>query len=143
MPDGWTRARFSEACRQNWDLAHFAWDKTLADNRLPGSLDIKADNLTALFHSLGATRAALCLAYCVYLGYEVYQLVSTGPSGETWQNFAFAFANIPLFLILMFVVLSHARSNTLRSNIALKHDIITYYHRRPVFGETPAPALGR
>ena len=132
-PPQYSGREFSRACRDNWNIANFAWEKTLLENSLPDSLDAKGDNLMNVFHSLGASRAALVFAYLFYFSYEAYVMVSGGPSRQTCENFAFIPLNT-LIAIVMAYVLSHARWDTLRSYIAFRHDIITFCHRR--FGTT-------
>jgi len=122
-----------ERYKRNWSLAEFAWYHTLSVRGLE-FLDERAQFLGNSYHSLGAARTALQYAFVAFalllpiekgLGLDLF-----GWSEYLTDCRIRLFWNL-VFLGVMYLVLSHAREDALRSLIQLEHHVVTALAKLP------------
>jgi len=116
-----------ERYKRNWFLAQFAWHHTLSARGLE-FLDKHAQFLGDIYHSLGATRTALLYAFGFFAALLPLEN-GLGLDLLRWSSYL-GLCRIRVlwnvgFLVVMYLVLSHAREVVLESLIALQHDVIT------------------
>lgn len=123
----------TERHQRNWYLADFVWYDTLRKNNMI-FLEHKATHLSWVYHCQGSSRLSLVLAF---IGYAVWDFVVSARlmSEGRWLEYV-KLLIVPMvfnFVIscIIFFVLSHMREDTMENLIALKHDVITKYHKLP------------
>lgn len=117
-----------ERYRHNWLLQNFIWRKTLIENNAE-SLEATAVHYSDIYHSLGAARWSLVLAFLLHAStYVCTVLVPHLHSPMAPRSWLTPISNLVLAIIL-FAALTVARYDTLTTLIQFKHDFITYFHR--------------
>jgi len=106
--------------RDNWFLANFAWHRMVVENEVE-PLERVALGYSDIYHSLGAGRWSLVLAWVAYVGLGV---------SNHHARLGSLIVSL-LITIVLFRAFTAARYDTLATLLRFKHDFLTYYHRHP------------
>jgi hypothetical protein len=126
--------------RHNWLLQNFVWRKTLIENDAE-SLDETAVHYSDIYHSLGASRWSLVLAFFLHTSAYIYiELVMHPLLAQPLDVLDWRIVPIINFVLLalLFWMLTSARYDTLETLVQFKHDFITYFCRFPQCKENEA-----
>ena len=123
----------TERHQRNWYLADFVWHDTLRKNNMI-FLEYKATHLSWIYHCQGSSRLSLALAFIGYAFWDFVvsaRLISEGHCLEYVKLLIVPMVFNFVISCIIFFVLSHMREDTVENILALKHDVITQYHKLP------------